>query len=188
MAAALKSLGYKLGDQPTAELLLEDWAHRRFQAIVKYCKRAEAFQDVPFSLDFTYQAVDQAFPESKFILTVRNSADDWYDSLVRFHTKILKQGHLPKASDLKAFPYRERGWIWRAQKLIYGIDEATLYDRDIYINHYKSHNERVKRYFRYRPDDLLVLNVSKPDAMDRLSTFLGVPAPAAKMPHLNRSN
>jgi len=73
IGAALEALGFSLGNQADAELLMEDWAKRDFQRIVDYCETADAFQDVPFSLEFTYQVLDYAFPDSRFILTVRNS-------------------------------------------------------------------------------------------------------------------
>jgi hypothetical protein len=71
---ALYSMGFRIGHQPTAELLLEDWAKRNFRSIIDYCKTANAFQDVPFSLDYTYQALNHAFPGSKFILSVGSSS------------------------------------------------------------------------------------------------------------------
>ena len=99
VAAALDALGFTLGDQPTAERLIDDWAVRDFDGIVSYCRSADAFQDIPFSLDYTYQAVDQAFPGAKFILTVRSSAADWYESLTRSHAGIVGRGRRPTAGD-----------------------------------------------------------------------------------------
>ena len=46
----LKELGYKMGNQARGELLFFDWYNRNFNPIVKYCKTADAFQDIPFSL------------------------------------------------------------------------------------------------------------------------------------------
>lgn len=185
--AALKDFGYKVGDQAAAELLVDDWAVRDFRPIIQYCQTAEAFQDIPFSLDFTYQAIDQAFPESKFILTVRNNADEWYQSLVRFHAKLIGVSGTPSADDLKDFPYRGKGWIWRVQQYIFGIDETTVYDEKIYKTQYMNYNAHVLEYFRLRPNDLLVLNLSDPDSMKSLCNFLGVKYEGQKIPHLNKS-
>lgn len=69
-------MGYKLARQSKTEMFLDDWAERKFDRIVKYCKTADAFQDVPFSLDYTYQVLGYAFLGSKLILTVRNSAEE----------------------------------------------------------------------------------------------------------------
>ncbi len=91
---------------------MEDWARRDFRKIIKFCKTADAFQDAPFSYDFTFQAVDNAYPGSKFILTERSNSEEWYESLIRFHTKIVGKNRLPTPNDLKNFPYRYKGYIW----------------------------------------------------------------------------
>jgi hypothetical protein len=187
IAAALAQLGYRVGEQSVAELLIEDWSRRDFRRIVRYCASADAFQDIPFSLDYTYQALDCAYPGSKFILTVRDSGDQWYASVIRFHTKIIGQNRLPTAADLKEFSYRRKGWLWEVLQLVYGDSEESLYERETYIRRHEEQNRRVLDYFRNRPDDLLVLNVADSDAMRRLCNFLGKKHDNRAMPHLNRS-
>lgn len=187
MAAVLSSLGYRVGDQAYAELLMENWARRDFLPIIQYCQSADAFQDRPFSLDYTYQALDLAYPGSKYILTIRNSAEEWYKSLTTFQTIIIGKNRLPTADDLKNFNYRRKGWLWRTHQLVYGIDESTLYDKKIYMHHYIAHNDRVRHYFRHRQDDLLVINLKDNNAATKLAKFLRVPRTAVDMPHLNKS-
>ena len=187
LRAAMKLLGYKVGRQARAELFLEDWGRRDFRQIIKYCRKANFFQDIPFSLDQTFQAVDEAYPGSRFILTIRDDPLQWYESLTRFHTQLVGKGRLPTPEDLKEFPYRYPGWLWRSQELIYGVDETTLYDRDLYMAHYEKHLESVQGYFRGREQDLLVLNLSQADAMDCLCRFLSIEARGLEMPHLNKS-
>ena len=176
-----------MGNQVKGEMLTKEWSVRDFKNIVKLSKTADAFQDVPFSNDFTYTVLDHDFPGSKFILTVRNSKDEWYESITRFHTKIVGKDRLPTADDLKKFGYRYKGFLWDAQKVKYGIDETTVYDYEIYTDQYEMHNHRVKEYFKYRPQDLLVLNLSEEDAMEKLYTFLGVKYNGEELPHLNKS-
>ncbi|HUW94309.1 MAG TPA: sulfotransferase [Anaerolineae bacterium] len=73
---------------------------------VEYCRGAEAFQDIPFSLRYTYQALDNAFPGSRFVLSVREDEDEWYRSLIRFHQKRLGiQGRITR-EHLVNDPYR----------------------------------------------------------------------------------
>jgi tetratricopeptide (TPR) repeat protein len=187
LEAALRSLGFRMGLQARGEMLKRDWARRDFSRIVGLCRTADAFQDVPFSQDYTFQALDPHFPGSKFILTVRDSPEQWYESLVRYHTKIVNKGRVPTADDLKEFSYRYQGYLWESAQLIYGVDEKTLYDREIYISHYLNHNRRVVEYFRDRPDDLLVLNVAEGSAMEKLYAFLGIEYRGQQMPHLNKS-
>ena len=187
MGAALSSLGFALANQAAGELLIENWAKRDFRPIIEYCKTAEAFQEFPSASITPTWCMDQEFPGSKFILTVRNNSSEWYDSLTRFHTKIVGKNRLPTADDLKAFPYLSVGWLWRAHVLIYGCDESSLYDRELYTTHYESHRAGVVDYFRHRPEDLLVLNLSDATAMDRLCEFTGTECSELSMPHLNRS-
>ena len=72
IAQALKTLGYTLGDQPQAELLMTDWQVRDFKKIITFCKTADAFQDVPFSNDFT--VIDTA--TDNVIKKIKNYLDD----------------------------------------------------------------------------------------------------------------
>ena len=183
----LRGFGYIVGLQSEAELLMNDWAVRDFRRIVQYCQTADAFQDVPFSLDFTYQILDYVFPGSKFILTVRNSADEWYESLVRFHGKLLGVNGVPTADDLKNFHYNSKGWMWQTTQYVYGVDETTLYNESIYKAHYTNHNNQAMEYFRFRPKDFLVLNISVPSAMQSLCNFLDIAYTGQMMPHLNKS-
>ncbi|WP_415408327.1 sulfotransferase [Sulfurovum sp. CS9] len=155
--------------------------------MVKFCKSADAFQDIPFSNDFTYEILDYVFPDSKFILTVRDSKDEWFESMKRFHTKLIGKERLPTADDLKVYPYRYKGWMWENVQLKYGIDETSLYNYKIYTDQYERHNQAVIEYFKYRPDDLLVLNLSDDDAMKGLYEFLGFKYDGSVIPHLNQS-
>ncbi len=176
-----------MGDLKSGEELLKSWAIRDFTDIVKLCKTADAFQDIPFSNDFTYTVLDYKFPKSKFILTVRNNKDEWYDSLTRFHTKLVGKNRLPTSDDLKEFAYRYKGFLWDAQRLKYAIDESTVYNYKIYTDQYEKHNAQVKEYFKYRPEDLLILNLSEDNAMERLYNFLDIKYNGEEMPHLNKS-
>jgi hypothetical protein len=184
---ALKSFGYRMGSQKAGELLLRDYAERDFRKILKLCKTATAFQDIPFSLDHTYQAVDGEFPGSKFILTVRDTADQWFESLKRFHTKLVGKDRTPTKEDLQEYDYRYRGWLWECHQFVFGADASTLFDKELYINYYNRHNRVAIDYFKERPDDLLVLNVAEPAAMGSLCKFLNVQPEQRTFPHLNKT-
>lgn len=185
---ALQELGYKLGDQSVGEQLMDDWAIRDFRSIIQYCTSADAFQDLPFSIDFTYQILDFVFPNSKFILTIRNNSDEWFDSLIRFYKKLMKIDRTPTAKDMINFPYGGAGWFWRQEQNIFGIDEANVCNKEIYVSHYNTHNERVLEYFKFRKNDLLVLNLANTSAMQSLCEFLGIEYAGQVMPHLNKSS
>lgn len=169
----LKRFGYRLGNQVEGELLLEAWHHRDFKHILKYCKTANAFQDVPFSLAYTYQHLDLAFPNAKFILTERDSAEQWYQSLTKFHSKKWADGQrIPSAEDLKLIKYRGLGHAYKFNRYVFSTPETDVYNQTILKEHYLRHNQTIKDYFKTRPEKLLVINVAKPKDYSKLCVFL----------------
>lgn len=187
LGVALKQLGFRLGNQLAAEKLLDDWAQRDFRRLIRYCRSADAFQDIPFSLDYTFQAMDAAFPGSKFILSVRDDATQWYQSLTRFHAKRRGLDRPPTAEELKADPYVWPGFMWHASQLMYGIDESSVWDEEKYKAFYVKHIDAVQDYFKHRPNDLLVINLAESESMKKLCVFLNVPISKESMPKLNVS-
>lgn len=183
-----RDLGFKIGRQEKGERLLRDWAMQGFKRLISFSRTADAFQHVPFSLPFSYQILDRAFPCAKFILTVRDNPEQWFESLVRFHTYVVGKGRMPTEKDLKECDYVYPGWLWEYHTLVYGVDEATVFDKDTYINHYVNHNQTVVEYFKNRSDSLLVLNLKDENSMEKLLEFLGFEYKGQKMPHLNRSS
>lgn len=184
LTQTLKTFGYKLGKQSAAEALLYDWAKRDFKNIIAYCRSGNAFQDIPFSLPDTYQALDVAFPKSRFILTVRNSGDAWFKSLQQFHQKSFNAGNPIEEQHLANAAYQHKGWMLDCMRLVFDYPNTPLYDKDAYIRIYEQHNARIINYFKDRPDDLLVLNLSEPDAYNKLRLFLGLPPDGGSFPWL----
>jgi hypothetical protein len=96
---------------------------------------------------------------------------------------------MPTSQDFKDDPYIYRGYLWRVLQLVRGQrEEGEVYkDMEKMISEYNSHNQNIKEYFRHRPDDLLVLNVADPLAMQMLCKFLDKQFSGQKMPVLNAS-
>lgn len=184
---ALKEFGYRTGKQREGELLLDDWIQRDFRRIIELCHTADAFQDVPFSLPDTYRILGQAFPGSKFILSVRDFPEVWYDSMTRFHTRLIGKGSLPTASDLKAFEYVHKGWLLKSKKAVYGVADSDIYNKEAHVRQYMMHDASVAEYFSQRPDQLVTLNLKAPDAMEALCHFLNIKFTGQTMPYLNKS-
>lgn len=171
---ALRNFGYRMGNQPVAEILAEDWASKRVDRIIRYCYTADAFQDSPFSKPGLYKELDKAFPHSKFILTIRDNPDQWYNSLINFHSKLFsKNGDVPPTEhDLENAMYRYKGFMLDSKKLFSKYPNVPLYDEQFYKKEYVEHIKDVKAYFKGREDDLLVLNVSEPKSYQKLANFL----------------
>jgi hypothetical protein len=157
MNQALSRLGYRVhgpmdsGDCPSREVLLE--------RAIKLAHRYDAFEDNPWPIFF--RELHQEFPNSKFILTVRDSRG-WL-------TSVLKHfGH-------RSTPMRE---------LIYGKG-SPVGNEDIYLQRYRAHNSAVIQHFQDSPEHLLVLDVSASEPWRRLCDFLGQPIPLVSFPHAN---
>lgn len=155
---ALIKLGYKVVG---ARLdLTESLKKGHIKPAIQLAKRFDALQDVPWAL--LYKELDNAFPNSKFILTERNE-DKWLNSI------------------LKHFGNRH----WDMHEWIYGKGVAKG-NEIIYRNKYRNHNKEVKQYFNNRPNDLLVMSFENGDEWEKLCDFLNIPVPKTKFPHSNK--
>ena len=184
-----QELGFRVGNQRAGELLIEDWGRRRFDRIIRLAYSAEAFQDVPFSLPYTFQALDQHFPNAKFVLSTRDSAEQWYDSLTRFHSKMwASASSAPTIEELREATYIFEGRPYIANRLIYDTDESDPYEKDTLINFYERHNDNVRYYFRHKPDKLIEINVANDSDYFRLCTFLVRTPTRERFPRLNATD
>lgn len=185
---AFKELGFVVGNQRNAELLMNDYFENNFSNIIKYCKSAEVFQDVPFSCPNTFKYIDNVFPNSKYILTLRDSSDQWYNSLTKFHAKVFNNGITPTWEVLKNTKYVHKGWIYNNIKNLYNLDENdNPYEKKKLVDVYEKHNQNVVDYFKNRPYDLLIINLSDKDAYLKFCNFIGVEAQKTSFPWENKT-
>lgn len=186
LTKAFLDFGFSVGNQDKAERLIYYYRDRKFGEIVKHCNTATVFQDVPFSLPYTFVHLDQMFPNSKFILTVRNSAEDWYNSKIRFQSKRYGvNGEVPTYEDLMAATYKWKGFPYETKKIIYNTDDQDLYNKEKLIKFYNDYNASVIEYFRYRMNDLLVLNLNEDGSYIKFCDFIGMKPKYENFPWLN---
>ncbi len=184
---AFQDLGFVVGDQREAERLYDQYYFKgNFQPIIDYAKTAEVFQDVPFSCPETFKHLDRAYRASRFILTVRNNADQWYQSLTRFHAKHFGNGETPSVHDLRNATYVRKGFMYNVVR-IHGTPDDDPYNKEIMISHYNCYNQSVIDYFKDRPGDLLVINLAEKGAYRRFVDFVGVQSPYSDFPWENRT-
>lgn len=169
----IRDFGFKIGNQKKGELLLDFYLKGDFEPIINLCKTADAFKDIPFSMYNTYKHLDPVFPNSKYILTVRDNEDEWYNSVIRFHTKIFN-GKLPNAEMLQKNIYVKRGWMYEVHTKMYGVNDDDLYNKKKLTDYYNNHNKDVIEFFKDRPNDLLVLNLKEPNGFEKFCSFLEV--------------
>ncbi|WP_127844465.1 sulfotransferase family protein [Psychroflexus aestuariivivens] len=158
MGDALLSLGYKVigAREDLAYSLLEE----NIQPALTVADDFEALQDVPWAALF--KELDQAFPNSKFILTTREE-QAWLNSA----KKHFKDGN-----------FKLHEWLYGN-----GVLEGN---EDLYLKRYRAHYEEVKAYFKDRPDDLIVMDFKQGDSWEKLCSFLNQPIPKKAFPHSNK--
>ncbi|WP_299365905.1 sulfotransferase [Winogradskyella sp.] len=173
MAKIFQLLDMPVGNQRKAELLAIDVLNGNYDAFFKYVKnKGLAFQDVPFSKPNIYKILDKKFPDSKFILTIRDSPEIWYNSLIKFHAKLFGNGEIPKKSDLIKAKYVYPGWMWEMNRLNYKTPEEDIYNKKILIKQHIDYNNDVIDYFKDQPEKLLVVNLKEKNAAEKISNFL----------------
>jgi len=182
---ALELLGYKVcrghWKNPHTFYLLALYIHRDYDEIFRLVNYWDAFADGPWGGTDLYQELYRRFPESKFILTIRD-AEAWYESFEKLITMF--DLNLETAFD----SYHANGMYGSAYffKHIFKIDQLAG-NREKIIAHYIDYNNRVIEFFSKKKADFTVFDMPKGDGWEKLCGFLGVPVPKAPFPHANKS-
>lgn len=124
----------------------------------------DAFQDNPWPILF--KELDEAFPGSKFIMTYRED-EKWLKSIVNSFEK--------KKTPMRKWIYGERHGAPRGNEAVY-------------LKRYQAHHAAVREYFKNRPNDLLEICWEQGDGWEKICPFLGLPVPAAPIPHANKGD
>jgi hypothetical protein len=165
LAQALRLLGYRVThgiviNGPKGVTVAPPVTTEKILPIaVASARGADAVCDNPFPL--LYRELDTAFPNSKFILTLRDP-QDWLESIQRHFGR--------RDSD--------------ALQWIYGVPRVAGNEARC-LRVYNAHNAAVRAYFAKRPNDLLEIDFAKREGWNRLCAFLGRPIPNVPFPHDN---
>jgi hypothetical protein len=190
MAKLFSHFGFSVGSQAVGEILAEEWTlHGRTDRIINFCYTADAFQDAPFNRHGLFKELDKAFPRSKFILTVRDTPEQWFDSLVRFHTKKFSsdKSRPPDEEDKRNALYRYKGYMLDNALNVWDYPKVPMYDQTAYKKKYIDYNESVRDYFRGRPDDFIEINLARKEDFNRLCTFLKIKTKLECFPWVNKT-
>lgn len=167
-----------------------------YREVKNFIDKFDAFQDQPFASGTTYAAVDALFPGSKFILTVREP-EAWFNSVVSFSSRVFNVSPQDlNEKILENSSYCFSGY-WKASTALgllkvsnhtSVVDWSLLFNKEHYIQSYNERNSAIIHYFRERPNDLLVIDITKEETTEKINAFLGIPKKYTfKMPHLNQS-
>lgn len=184
----LMSLGYNFGDFRRGEMLDKECYEGNFDRLFRFCEAYDAFQDIPFSNADYYKNLDARFPNSKFILTIRDSGEQWLSYLKRFHAKSFTQENMTLTKEtLENTTYVYKGFVLDFYTQYFDYPNTPLYDKEAYIKIYEKRNNDIIQYFKDKPDQLLVINVKDSDSYQKLGAFLNIKVPPhKKFPYLNK--
>lgn len=146
------------GDQSLTRCALEG----DFRPLVEAARPYRCFKDRPWNVGDCYKAMDQAFPGSRFVLTVRDE-DAWWRSVQSWLVNV--KPHLLQL-------------YFRHLK----VGELT---REAFVGGLRRRDAEIRAHFTGR-DALLELDPSSDHAWADLCGFLGTPVPEGPFPHTNR--
>ena len=170
--AACDLLGYRAGTyRHMRRLGLEEWFRGNLRAgqLAPY----DALTDLPIPI--FYPQLDEAFPESRFVLTVRD-VDAWLDSAARHWQGLRRRDRRLRPRLTGAVRYSRM-----TRLATFGMVGFSA-ERFRYV--YEKHVRDVAGYFRDRPRNLLVLDICAGEGWDKLCPFLGMPVPATAFPRV----
>jgi hypothetical protein len=164
---ALKILDFDSGHWNDAHWAKAIWREMSVYGKSRTLEYNHAVSDLPITV--LYEELDRAYPGSKFILTTRNEGA-WLKSV---------ENHW----DHKSNPFRE-AWstdpfTHKIHKVLYG---QKGFDALIFLARFRRHNQEVLEYFKDRPQDLLVMDMSNGSGWPDLCSFLDRPIPSCKYP------
>ena len=173
LTVALNTLGWHVAHYPTDEQTLQDL--RSTNANFRILRQVDGITDltvVPF-----YSQLDQLFPNSKFILTVRHQ-EHWLRSL-RHHWNYAEQ----------QFQLADNPAAWMPVLETTRLLKMTVFGRqDFHSGHmlatYEKHCTDVLKYFQQQPHKLLVLDICAGEGWEKLCPFLGCDMPEQPFPYV----
>lgn len=146
--------------------LLEDYVLKNnYIRIEEKIAANDFFVDWPWPL--IYKMLDETYPRSKFILTVRKSDEIWFESLKRHSLRTHPKAH-----------YR---------KLAYGFNYPHNHKQE-HLDFYNEHNGNVREHFRNRSDDFLEICWENGDDLQKLGGFLNIDCPDIPTPNANKAS
>lgn len=161
LTIALWTLGYKTSHWIHHKEMMKNIKNKNYR--FSFLEEYDAATDLPIPKIF--KELDETYPKSKFILTIRDEKK-WLTS---------QKAHWDGIKDQDNFEPHE---------FMYGIN---YFDEEIYLEKYRNHNKCVTDYFKDRPDDLLVMNITKGDGWEKLCGFLKKPIPKTAFPYYNKT-
>ena len=146
------------------------------------------FQDIPFAIPGFWRYLVYRYPDAKFVLSVRDSPDQYYNSLVTFHKREWGID-IFDPEKLKKVKYIERGFPYRFMVEILGCPAEDPYNKDHLTSLYNKHIEDVERFFKKNLTDRFIkINLANQCDYERLNEFIGLNFNHTEFPHLHTTD
>lgn len=179
--------GFKVAPEPpfasiTAKHFVETSNEPFNKKVINFIKQhfddCNFFQDTPFYFPSMYIDLYKAFPDAKFILSIRNSPEDWYYSLINFYARHWGPD---KLHEMKT----RIPWIYQVLTKVYGGTAEKPYLKKNLIKTYEKHNNDVQEFFDGNPN-FIKINLSNHEDFSRLENFIGTKFKSDRFPHENQ--
>lgn len=135
---------------------------RNYEPVLKLAEDYVSFEDRPWNMWEMYRYLDQRFPNSYFILTIRDP-ESWWRSTEHWIT-VAKP---------------EMGQLYQRHLRTTDISKGSM------VESYLRYNEEIRQYFN-GTNKLLEFNLEAGDEWKKLCHFLDQPIPLRSFPHVNR--
>lgn len=170
MKQCLIQLGYNILPFGVSYQHIIHEVNNNYDKLRPLIEKYDAFEDSPWNHNDLYKWLYKNYPDSKFILTTRNTKN-WLDSYKRWTTQ-------------HSF-IRNREFYKLASKSCYGVDDLIKYP-NIMIKKYESRNREVIKFFE-NSDNFMEFDIENNNGWVQLCNFLDVDVVMSKFPHVNKT-
>jgi hypothetical protein len=167
---AMEMLGFKSGHWKNAHWAKAIWREMNEDGGSKTLESCYSLCDLPIPL--LYKQLDEAYPGSKFILTIRDE-ESWLKSV---------RNHYDPEKNINQKSWKKDPFTNIIHRELYG---TTQFDPEIALRVYRNHNKSVIEYFSDRPEDLVILDLAEGKEWEKICDVLDMPVPNVPYPVKN---
>jgi len=174
---SIRDLGFRGHGSTMAsgEYVMHDIARGNFNMLHDWLdefKDITVFKDVPLSVPNVWKEIYKKYPDAKYVLSERDSSEQWYNSIFNFHRLVFKLSDTPSWGELSQLKNTYHGYLYDYMRYTYHTEISPFpYDKDKLIYSYESHNNEIKEFFKDK-DNFISVNVSNDNDYLKLCSFL----------------
>ena len=197
-SSGLQSLGYSLYPEPVGHnTLLPDVYHRTYGSTLSALEneRYNLYQDMPFSLPGFYKEVYKMRSNDIYVLTIRDSVEQFVDTCLNFYKRQFSYGNINKFGENLFYRYTHSNVVtvhldnlYYSQFDLWGIKTFDNIEKKL-TDVYNKHIDNVVDFFEGNNiKNFKVINVSKENELENIAKWLGKESVEKNFPWLNKRN